>query len=224
MNTNPLFIDMHTHGPARPGVRSLRNVFLSDIDSFNTSGDQLLSVGLHPWNIRGKEDPAILKEQLHFALGYPKVVAVGETGLDKAIEMPMEMQEAIFRIHAELSESLQMPLVIHCVRAFQEVLGLRKLLKASQPWIFHGFSGSAQLAKQCLDAGCLLSFGPAIIKDHNRALHSLLHIGLDDFFLETDDSGLEIEAVYDRAAQLKQTNQEVLGERIYKRFTKLFGE
>lgn len=224
MNTKPHYIDMHTHGPARPGVRSLRNVFLQDIDSFSTTGQQLLSVGLHPWEIRGNEDLSLLKEQLHFALGYPNVAAVGETGLDKAIEMPMEKQEAIFRIHIELSESLKIPLVIHCVRAFQEVLSLRKQLKAIQPWIFHGFSGSAQLARQCLDAGCLLSFGSAILSDNNRALHSLLQIGVDDFFLETDDSGLDIELVYERAAAVKQISPEVLLERMYERFTNLFGE
>ena len=223
MNDSVFFIDMHTHGPARPGVWSLRNVFLSDIDSFSTSENQLLSVGLHPWSIRGNEDISLLRDQLQFALGYRHVVAVGETGLDKAAEIPFENQALIFRLHIELSESFKKPLVIHCVRAFQEVLAIRKEMKAFQPWVFHGFNGSAQLAKQCLDAGCLLSFGPAILKEHNRALHSMLHIGLDDFFLETDDSDRDIREIYERASIVKQVSSDVLRERIFERFKNLFG-
>lgn len=223
MNKTSLFIDFHTHGPAKFGVRSLRNVSLSEIDSFTTMGDQLLSVGLHPWNIRGDEDLQLLNEHLRFALGYPHVVAVGESGLDKAIDMSLETQKKVFRIHAELAESSGKPLVIHCVRAFQEVLAIRKEIKAYQPWIFHAFGGSAQLARQCLDAGCLLSFGPAILKDHNRASHSLLQIGLDDFFLETDDSDRAIEEIFERAALIRQTSPEVLRDRIFDRFTNLFG-
>ena len=223
MNEHAPYIDIHTHGPAMQGVRSVRHVSLSEIDSFNTTDGQLLSVGLHPWNLRGNEDLKLVREHLTFALGYPYVAALGETGLDKAIDMPLGHQEVVFRVHAELSESSGKPLVIHCVRAFQEILGIRKQMKASRHWIFHGFSGSAQLARQCLDAGCLLSFGSAILKESNRALHSLLHIGMDDFFLETDDVRVRIEEIYERAARVKQTEPEVLRARMFERFTNLFG-
>lgn len=222
MNTSHSFIDLHTHQPGKPGVRSLQNIFLSDIENSPGKKDQLLSVGLHPWKVRGNEDLDLLYQRLKFAAGYQQVVALGEAGLDKSIEMPLEKQEAVFRLHIRVSEELHKPLILHCVRAYQEMLLLRKNLGAAQPWIFHGFSGSAQLARQCLKAGCLLSFGPAILKDHNRSVHSLISLGIDEFFLETDDSGLDIEELYQRAALLKQTTVEVLLERISERFHKIF--
>jgi len=222
MNNSHLFIDLHTHQGVKPGVRSLRNVFLSDIESFSTEKSQLFSVGLHPWKVRGNENLDLLLQQIKFATGYKQVAAIGETGLDKSLEMPLEKQEAVFRVHLSLSEELQKPLVIHCVRAYQEILLLRKNLDAKQPWIFHGFAGSAQLARQCIKAGCLLSFGPAILKDYNRAVHSLISLGIDEFFLETDDSGLDIAALYERAAWLKQTTVEVLKERIFLKFQTFF--
>lgn len=221
MNATPTLIDLHTHQSAKTGVWALQNVSLYDIENFSGREDQPLSVGLHPWKVRGNEDTDRLYEQLKFAAGYQQVIAIGETGLDKSIEMPLEKQEAVFRVHVRVSEKLQKPLIIHCVRAYQEILFLRKNLGAVQPWIFHGFSGSAQLARQCIDSGCLLSFGPAILKDHNRAVHSLISLGIDEFFLETDDSGLDIAEIYERAALLKQTTVEVLRERIAERFHKI---
>ena len=221
MYQNLFFIDLHTHHGARPGVKSLRNVFLSDIESFATENKQILSVGLHPYSIKVNEDLDMLYRQIKFAAGYEQVAAIGETGLDKSIETPLEKQEAVFIVHVKISEELQKPLMIHSVRTHQEILHLRKNLKAKQPWIFHGFAGSAQLARQCIKAGCLLSFGPAILKDHNRAVHGLLSLGIDEFFLETDDSGLDIAVLYERAAWLKQTTVEVLRERISERFYKI---
>jgi TatD DNase family protein len=224
MKNSPLFIDMHTHQPAKSGVRSLRNVSLTDIESFSNEHSQLLSVGLHPWKVRGNEDMDLLYQHIKFAAGYKHVAAIGETGLDKSIVMPLEKQLSVFRIHAKVSEEFEKPLVIHCVRAYQEILSMRKTLKAIQPWIFHGFNGSAQLARQCIDNGCMLSFGAALMKDHNRAVHSLISLGIDEFFLETDDSGMDIQSLYERAAMLKQTSLEVLQERIFKRFEKNFAK
>lgn len=222
MNSSHFFIDLHTHQPGKPGVRSLQNVFLPDIENFSGKKDQLLSVGLHPYKVKGNEDLDLLYQHLKFAAGYQQVAALGEAGLDKSIGMPLEKQEVVFQMHVRVSEELQKPLVIHCVRAYQEVLHLRKKLGATQPWIFHGFSGSAQLARQCIKAGCLLSFGPAILNDHNRAVHSLISLGIDEFFLETDDSVVDISEIYERAALLKQTTLEVLRERISERFHKIF--
>ncbi len=222
MNKGIFFIDLHTHQPAKVGVVSLQNISLADIHNYPNEKGQFFSVGLHPWQVNSNEDLGLLNQQLRFAAGYQHVKAIGETGIDKSIELPLEYQEAVFKVHIRVSEEFQLPLVVHCVRAFQEILVLRKSMAASQPWIFHGFAGSAQLARQCLNAGCLLSFGPSLLNDHSRSAHSMISLGIDDFFLETDDSGIDVEVLYRRAAHIKHIGVEVISERILNRFNKIF--
>jgi TatD DNase family protein len=69
------------------------------------------------------------------------------------------VQTNIFLHHVELSERLEKPLTIHCVRAFDRMLMLRKQLRPTQPWVIHGFRGKPELAQQLLAAGFDLSFG-----------------------------------------------------------------
>lgn len=222
MNKGIFFIDLHTHHPAKTGVVSLQNISLTQIHQFTAEKGQRFSVGLHPWQIKSNEDLGLLYQQLRFAAGYQHVAAIGETGLDKSMALPLEHQEAVFKVHIRVAEEFRLPVVIHCVRSFQEIFMLRKSMGASQPWIFHGFSGSAQLARQCLNAGCLLSFGPSLLNDHSRSVHSMISLGIDDFFLETDDSGLEVEVLYRRAAHIKHASVEVIKERIFYKFNKIF--
>lgn len=71
----------------------------------------------------------------------------------------------VFRRQAELAESLCKPLVIHCVRAHDIVIGIKKELKPRQNWVIHGFRGKPTVARMLLDAGMWLSFGPRFNPD-----------------------------------------------------------
>ena len=68
-------------------------------------------------------------------------VAVGEAGFDKLTAAPMELQVRMFEKQVELSEKYRLPLIIHCVKAMDELLAVRKKLNPAQPWIWHGFRG-----------------------------------------------------------------------------------
>lgn len=168
-------IDCHTHQP-RPQA-----VVQASPSSIQEPG-LVYSVGIHPWDTAGDFDMKTLRA----ALLRPGTVAVGEAGLDALRGAPMERQIEIFEAQIELSESLGLPLIIHCVRASHHLLELRRHLKPSQPWIYHGFRGGAAAARQLLDAGLYLSLGPKFNDEAARAIPS------DRLMIETDDTVIDI--------------------------------
>jgi TatD DNase family protein len=66
--------------------------------------------------------------------------ALGECGLDKITASDFELQKVVFKKQIQLSEKHQKPLIIHCVKAHQELIEIKKELKPKQVWIFHGFN------------------------------------------------------------------------------------
>lgn len=129
----------------------------------------LYAAGVHPWwTLHADFDLAAHTAGLERLLALPEVVHVGECGLDRAI-LPTEpaasarlmaRQEEVFEAMVRLSEKFRLPLTIHCVRAFDALLRLKKHLAPTQQWTIHGFRGRPALAAQLLDAGLDLSFGP----------------------------------------------------------------
>lgn len=142
------------------------------------------SVGIHPWYADSFDLRALEEAAAHEA-----VAAIGETGLDTLRGPSLEVQEPVFRAHVKLSESLGKPLVIHCVKAFDRLMALKKELKPTQPWIIHGFRGKPQQAGQLLRAGFNLSLGPNFNPETARVIPS------DRLHIETDDSPVALVAV-----------------------------
>ena len=79
---------------------------------------------------------------------HPQVLAVGEAGLDKLADAPMDLQVEVFRCQACLAEEVGKPLVIHLVKAVDELLKVKRDLRPSNPWIIHGFRGKAALVEE----------------------------------------------------------------------------
>ena len=123
-----------------------------------------------------------------------RVVAIGETGLDKRAATPLTQQMELFRVSADLSEKHNLPLIIHCVKAWDELIALRRTLRPRQTWIIHGFRGGAEQARQLLRQGFPLSFGEHFHPDAVRAAYP------DHLFAETDERGADIHIVYARLA------------------------
>ena len=121
------------------------------------------SVGLHPYNV-GKVDIEDAINKVRLATENPNVFAIGEIGLDKSIESPLELQMQVFETQVEIAEYYDLPVILHVVRAFNEMVEFMKVHKPVVPMIIHGYNGSAQMAKTLVKAGFLLSFGEAIAK------------------------------------------------------------
>jgi TatD DNase family protein len=212
------FIDIHTHGEERPGVLSIRNHHWgADVGHF--SG--LRSVGLHPWHLAGF--PGNADAWLRDQLAFPGVVAVGECGLDRLTASPLPTQQAAFELCVLLSETFSRPLIIHCVRMHQEILEVRRRCGATQKWVFHGFVNNRRLAEQCVEAGCHVSLGAALLRTDLQTVWEVCRfLPADRFFLETDTSDSCIEAIYRAAAAIRCVGEDELRWTIHQNFLTLF--
>lgn len=149
-------------------------------------GHVYAAVGYHPENC-GPYAPGDL-ERLRALAGRPKVVAIGEIGLDYHWEdnPSRELQQEVFRAQMALAEELGLPVIVHdrdahrdsmeAVRAFPGVRG-----------VFHCFSGSAEMARELVRLGWMISFtGVLTYKNGRRAAEAAAAVPLDRIMLETD--------------------------------------
>ncbi|MFN3317069.1 MAG: TatD family hydrolase, partial [Raineya sp.] len=144
-------------------------------------------------------------------------------GLDKIIKIDFSLQLAIFQKHIVISERLKKPLIIHCVKAYNEILSLHKKLQPSQNWLVHGFRANTQIALQLQEKGIYLSFGEALLKSP-KLQETFAQIQPEYLFLETDDSGISIEKIYEIAAQIRKINVKELQKQIKQNLCKFFSE
>ena len=128
----------------------------------------------------------------------------------------MELQTSVFRKEIALAEEHNLPMVIHCVKAYNELVQIKKSTHPQQPWIIHGFRGKEALAKECLQHGFHLSFGAYFQEDALRA------VPVEKLFVETDESGMAIEEVYLRIARTRGMELEELTESIKKNVERVF--
>lgn len=175
-------IDCHTHA-----VGSCDGIISVPPDFSAFEPDKVYSVGIHPWST--SDDREINFRELEKAASADQVVAIGECGLDRLRGASLDIQIDVFEKHIELSERLGKPLVIHCVRCSSELLALRRRYQPAQPWIYHGFRGKPELARQLADSGIYLSFGEKYNED------SLMTVPDELFLMETDDSPLTIRQI-----------------------------
>ena len=107
----------------------------------------------------------------------------------------MQRQRSLFVRQAGLAEELGKPLIIHCVRAWEELIACRKAIRPKQPWVIHGFRGKATLADQLLRQGFYLSLGYYFQPETARVAWP------GRLFLETDEANVSIQVVYARVAE-----------------------
>ncbi len=150
------FTDIHTHNPAA-GADAVICVDPVEQPMGELRPDRFYSAGIHPWNAAKADEAAM--QALERLVGLPNVVAVGEAGLDKLRGPGLDVQQQVFVSQARLAEQARKPLVIHAVRAWAELLRLKRLIKPEQPWIIHGFRGNPELARQLVDHGFHISLG-----------------------------------------------------------------
>lgn len=213
---NLAFWDVHAH--FNPEKSTNNRIF--SLLSENDPKDFPFTIGLHPW---------YLSNATHFLhdwrswVHHPNCVAIGECGLDKNIEVNLEQQIKVFKTHVELSESMHKPLIIHVVKAHQEILSIHQDLKPKQQWIIHGFTKNEQLAKDYIHRNIALSLDQKLIVNMEDRARKLLNIIPNDLlFLESDDKNTDMNLFFDQVARIKDCSLLNLQKEMEKNIHKVF--
>lgn len=212
-------INLHTHQINSGTNIQILNVFAQNLPFSMT--DQFFSAGLHPWHI-GKVDPDNCLLAIEQATVHENLLAIGECGLDRSIDEVFAAQELYFKRQIEIAEKYHKPLIIHCVRAYPDLIRMKKELKSDLPWIIHGYNGNLETTKSLNRHDFYFSVGESFLTDE-RKRESFLEIPFDHLFFETDDSEISIQKIYLFAAQILKTNEDLLTEAIFTNFKTIFG-
>ena len=203
------FVDIHTHKADSENI----SIYSYMAGSGAPLPEVIYSTGIHPWKLDGAKT-----EWLDDSIT-SLTVAIGETGLDFAIETPHEKQEKWFRFQLSRAQELALPVIIHCVKAYNEVIAILKEYKTVS--IIHGFTGSEELAEQLLKAGFYLSFGANLLYSP-KTQAAIKSVPLDRLFLETDANPISIEDIYSAAAEYTGLSAGTLKEAIYDNYKRVF--
>lgn len=220
-----MLVDIHTHNYNLDNQRIIKVVCLEPTDSDKiqdcTSAQNLFfSTGVHPWDVKSFNDNTLTS--LKKIAEDKRVIAIGESGLDRVYVDTFEYQQVIFRKMIELSEEIHKPMIIHSVRSSSDIISERKKSKSMMPWIIHGFNGSLQTAQQLIDHEMYISLGDILYRNENQAVSLLNAISLDRIFLETDTAERSIADVYKTAAALSGCEIEDLEIKIFENFKRIF--
>ncbi|WP_224487699.1 TatD family hydrolase [Robertkochia flava] len=145
-----------------------------------------LMAGLHPTHV--KENYAEELEQAREMLETHKVYGIGETGIDLYWDKTFlkEQQEA-FRTQIRWAKELQLPVIIHCRDAFQEVFEVLESEKDDRLFgIFHCFTGTAEDAQRAIDCNLKLGIGGVVTFKNGKIDKFLADFPLEHMVLETD--------------------------------------
>lgn len=145
-------------------------------------------IGIHPnYTLEAKPTDWTRIEELAI---HPRVVGIGETGLDKYWkDTPLEIQQDYFVRHIELSRRIRKPFVVHCREAEPEVVSVlqEQARNGALTGLMHAFSGNAETAEVCLGLGLYISFAGMLTFRKNEDLRAIAKkIPLDRLLVETD--------------------------------------
>jgi TatD DNase family protein len=195
------------------------------------------TVGWHPQDAKDMKNEDL--EWIEQLCSHPKVVAIGEIGLDYHWDTsPKDVQDRVFREQIRLARKLNMPIVIHNRDAHHDIVQvLREEKAADVGGVMHCYSGSWETAKLCLDMNFHISFGgPVTFKNARQPKEVLEKVPLDRLLIETDapyltphpfrgkrNESSHVKIVAETAAQIKGLTLEELAFATTQNAITLFG-
>ena len=148
------------------------------------------TVGIHPHNASQLNESVL--QQIERLSKNPKVVAIGEIGLDYYRNLsPRGAQKEAFKAQLFLAKELRLPVVIHDREAHADTLEILSKFKGEIDAIMHCFSGSKEMVKQCVNSNFLISFAGPVTFPNSRTLQEIAKwIDLSNILIETDSPWL----------------------------------
>lgn len=216
------FIDIHTHRqePINDTIQII-NLFPNEVEEIDNHPKLFYSLGIHPWNINKnyvEEDIKIIKE---FSEN-KKVLAIGEIGLDRISNIQLDIQTEIFIRQLTIAEICEKPVIIHCVKAFSELISIKKTTKSKIPWIIHGFNQNEQILNELIKNSIYISLGHHLTIDNSNAQNAINKIPKELLFFETDENEEAIWKLYNIAAEKLEIELAELQNQIKSNFKNLF--
>jgi TatD DNase family protein len=198
-------------------------------------GDVDCSVGVHPLDLEPGAEPAL--DWLLGELAHPKVVAIGETGLDYHYEPESAaLQQASFRLHLEAARITGKPVIVHTREARADTLALLREAALPQAGVLHCFTEDWEMAKAALDIGFYISLSGIVTFRNAEALRDVARqVPADRLLVETDSPYLApvphrgkpnlpqyVREVAEYLAVLRGVSYESLAEQTSSNFKRLF--
>lgn len=206
------YVDVHTH-------KRGKDIYLLDISDGRLAEEgELCSAGIHPMFIGTSEPVKRIEEWAE----RKRIVAVGEAGFDRNSETGIAVQTELFEEEVRISETYKLPLIIHCVKAFPELLAVYKKMRPRQAWIIHGYNNNRQILDELLKHGLYISAGKKVFVETSNIRQVLPFIPLEQLFIETDDSDYTIEEVYAKVADLLRIPLDMLIRCMYRNWLSVF--
>jgi TatD DNase family protein len=161
-------------------------------------------------------------EILEYLAADSRVKAIGEIGLDKLKGPDLKLQEEVFLKQIRVAEAVKKPIIVHCVKSFNELIAIKKVVRPKVPMIIHGFNRKVDLANELTQKGFFLSFGRALLES-DLVKEVLRSIPLEQVLFETDDDKeLIVSKVYETAADIFKMDIEELKDKIYQNYLELY--
>jgi TatD DNase family protein len=217
-------LNFHAHQqvPAENEI-VIQSLFLQN-DLITTHSDRIFfTAGLHPWHADQLSESKIIN-RLEELIQNESIIAIGETGLDKLKGPDWKTQKKIFQIHIEIANKYNLPLIVHSVKAHNEVLKLKIDLGSKVPWVIHHFNGSKQIALDFIYHGFYLSVSHHINNNNLKLSGYLSELPINKIFLETDDFDIDIKDLYRTAAQKFNISIEKLKKQLVNNLNNLLNE
>ncbi|MEL6877900.1 MAG: TatD family hydrolase [Pseudomonadota bacterium] len=209
------------------------------VSTANREPDVFASVGIHPHEADGHAD--LSRETLLSATQNPRVIGIGETGLDYYYEhSDRETQQRLFRMHIDVAREVQLPVIIHTRDAEDDTLAILEdeMGKGAFPALIHCFTASAEFGEKVLDLGLSISLSGIVTFKNAKDLQAVAaKVPAGRLLVETDSPFLapvphrgrpcEPAFVADTAkfvAELRGVDPEQLAEQTTANFTKLFSK
>lgn len=217
------YIDIHSHKKnTNPYVLQILNDDTFLFDHFSFDQNSLYCSGFHPYLFEKKINPSTVLKHIN-KISLKQIVGIGEIGLDRSLATDFTLQERIFVDFLLLAKEKTLPVFIHCVRAYSDLISLLKKVKFQQPIILHDFRGNSvelgQLLKSDFDFSYSLS--PAFLTKKDN-LPIFQKIPKEKMFLESDDSKIKITKVYENFCNHFQMNHDQLRYQHVQNFNRLF--
>jgi TatD DNase family protein len=215
------YIDIHNHGANPvPGIFSIETLMAHEEREPENIRGLTFSFGIHPWYLDEKNHNQLITRVIKTA-GNPDIAAIGEAGFDRIKGPSPELQKKTFEEQVLIAGEHGKPVVIHCVRAWEELLQEHKRLKPKMPWLVHGFRGKPDLALQLISKDMYISFWFDFVM-RPEAAELLKKLPKDKIFLETDGAEIDIKNIYNKVSVDLDLSVDELKTILHKNFNVLF--